>query len=199
MLPTNVRQGEHHHLRNYLRPRIPGSMPALDAHPYNGRIPTGDKLKKEVALLLSGKNASDHVIALTDVYTGSNPPDFLDAADAKSKMRQWVGGEPRFHPHAAQFEFEAWLIPYWTRIQAIAGHNQAAPGRNPEQINHGNPPSNRIKAVFLNGNRGKHYKKTIDPGRILTGSDLSLAVNQCSELKAFVNSILGICGGRLVP
>ena len=187
------------YLRNYLRPRLPGPMPVLDAHPYNGRIPTGDNLKRDVALLLSGKNASDHVIALTDVYTGSNPPAFLNAADAKSKMRQWVGDEPRFHPHAAQFEFEAWLIPYWNRIQAIAGHNQAAPSGNPEQINHNNPPSNRIKTVFLNGSRGKRYKKTIDPGRILKDMDLSIAADRCPELKALLNSILDICGGRLVP
>ena len=186
------------YLRNYLRPHLPGPMPHLDPLPYHGRIPTGDKLRKDVTLLLSGRNASDHVIALTDVHTGNNPPDFLDAEDAKLKMRQWVGNEPRFHPHAAQYEFEAWLIPYWTRIQAIAGHNQSAPGGNPEQINHNSPPSDRIKEIFRRGGRGR-YKKTIDSGRILKDMDLSIAVAHCPELKALVNSILHICGGLLVP
>jgi hypothetical protein len=31
---------------------------------------------------------------LTDVYTGTS--DFKDAADAKAKMRKWVGEEKRF-------------------------------------------------------------------------------------------------------
>ena len=60
------------------------------------------------------------MIALTDVYTGNR--DFQDAEDAKEKMREWVGENPRFFPHAAQFEFEAWLLPFWTTIQRLAGH-----------------------------------------------------------------------------
>jgi hypothetical protein len=59
------------------------------------------------------------VIALTDVYTGTD--DFLDAADAKQKMRAWVGKNDRFHPHVAQHDFEAWLLPFWTDIQSLAG------------------------------------------------------------------------------
>ncbi|MEQ9549124.1 MAG: hypothetical protein RIM23_05850 [Coleofasciculus sp. G3-WIS-01] len=34
-----------------------------------GRIPKGNKLKRQVEKLLSGKDAYDAVIALTDVYT----------------------------------------------------------------------------------------------------------------------------------
>lgn len=104
-------------LRGFLKPRLPGRMPRLDTLPYNGRIPKEDKLKRVVGKLLQGRNQADHVIALTDVYTGTKPPDFQDAADAKAKMRQWVGTEPRFHPHAAQYDFEAWLLPYWPTIQ----------------------------------------------------------------------------------
>ncbi len=103
-------------LRAFLQSRLMGGMPKIDVVPYNGRIPTGEKLKRIVRNSISGRNPADHVIALTDVYTGSRPPDFRDAADAKMKMREWVGDEPRFHPHAAQYEFEAWLLPYWETI-----------------------------------------------------------------------------------
>lgn len=99
------------YLREYLKARMPGGMPKLDPLPYDGRIPKGDKLKRVVANLLTGKNAADYVLALTDVYTGTNPPDFQDAAEAKAKMRAWVGDEQRFHPHVAQYDFEAWLLP----------------------------------------------------------------------------------------
>src|SRR5947209_1039065 len=74
-------------LRDFLEPRLPGAMPKLDDHTYDGRIPKDDKLKRVVERLLSGNRAADHVIALTDVYTGSNPPDFINAADARDKMR----------------------------------------------------------------------------------------------------------------
>ncbi len=107
-------------LREFLRNRlVAGAMPKLDPFPYDGRIPKGGKLKRVVENLLGGRNPANHVIALTDVYTGTLPRDFLDAQDAKNKMRQWVPGESRFHPHAAQYDFEAWLLPYWPTIQRL--------------------------------------------------------------------------------
>jgi len=187
------------HLRGFLQSRLPGKMPKLDTLPYDGRIPKGDKLKRVVENLLRGVRAADYVIALTDVYTGTNPPDFTDAQDAKNKMRQWVGNEPRFHPHAAQYDFEAWLLPYWPTIQKLARHNRAAPPGNPEQVNHNNPPAYRIKEIFEVGQCRKSYVKPRDAGRILRENDLSEAVNQCLELKAFINTILSICGGETIP
>lgn len=79
------------YLREFLQKRLVGKMPRLDSFPYDGRIPKEGKLRCVVTNLLQGKNASDHVIVLTDLYTGTQPPDFLDAEDAKNKMRQWVG------------------------------------------------------------------------------------------------------------
>jgi len=187
------------YLRNFLQSHLLGKMPKLDPCACDGRIPTKEKLKRVVENLLSGRDAADHVIALTDVYTGTQPPDFIDANDAKSKMRTWVGEEPRFHPHTAQYDFEAWLLPYWPTIQKLAGHNMAAPGMNPEKINHGNPPANRIKEIFKKGKNRDSYSKPRDASRILRDNDLSLSVSQCSELKAFVNTIIGICGGSMIP
>ena len=187
------------HLRRYLGSRLPGKMPALDPVPYDGRIPTDDKLRRVVDRLLSDRRSpADHVIALTDVYTGRQPPDFLDASDAKAKMRQWVGGERRFHPHAAQYDFEAWLLPYWTTIQQLAGHNRTAPAGNPENVNHDNPAAHRIKEMFRVGRCRDDYIKPRDAGRILRDNDLSVAIARCSELKAFVNTILITCGAPVV-
>ncbi len=187
------------HLRNFLKTRLAGNMPKLDIFPYDGRIPKEGKLRRVVENLLQGKQPADYVIALTDVYTGANPPDFIDAQDAKTKMVQWVGNEPRFYPHAAQYDFEAWLLPYWPTIQRLARHNKAAPGRSPESVNHYNPPSNRIKEIFEIGDCRGSYVKPRDAERILRENDLSKAIHQCSELKAFINTILSICGGVLIP
>jgi hypothetical protein len=184
------------YLRQYLQARLPGNMPKLDSLPYDGRIPKEGKLKRLVAALLTGGNAADHVIALTDVYTGANPPDFQDAAEAKAKMRAWVGDEPRFHPQAAQYDFEAWLLPYWPTIQKLAGHNKEAPAGRPESVNHNNPPAYRIKEIFEVGRCRDSYIKPRDAARILRDNDLSVAINQCAELKAFINTILSVCGGE---
>ena len=187
------------HLRAYLATQH-DCRPLLDCAPQHGRIPTGDKLRRVVQHLLhSGPRQADHVIALTDVYTGTQPPEFTDAADAKEKMRRWVGNEPRFHPHAAQFDFEAWLIPYWRDIQQLAGHNRGAPDGNPEQINHDKPPAHRIAEVFASGRCRKHYNKPRDAGRILRDNDLGLAVSRCGELKLLINTILTLSDKPPIP
>jgi hypothetical protein len=172
-------------------------MPSLSPRPYDGRIPKGDKLRRIVDDLLTKRPSSDAVVALTDVYTGT--PDFTDAADAKAKMNEWVGGNERFYPHVAQHDFEAWLLPYWPTIQKLAKHNMRAPSGQPEQVNHNNPPGKRIKAIFERGMCRDSYVKPRDALRILRDNDLSVAIEACPELKSFVNTIIRLSGGEILP
>ena len=186
------------HLRRFLERHLTGRMCALDPLPYDGRIPKEDKLRRVVDNLLSGRNPSNHVIALTDVYTGARPPDFLDAADAKAKMRMWVGPDSRFHPHAAQYDFEAWLLPYWSTIQRLANHNRNAPSGKPESVDHDKPPAYWIKEIFEIGKCRDSYVKSRDAGRILRDNDLIVTIAQCKELKALVNTIITASGGTAI-
>lgn len=181
------------HLRRFLETRLSGRMPKIRRFPQRGRIPKEKELDLFVRNLLNRRRYNlTAVIALTDVYTGSH--DFTDAADAKAKMAQWVRDE-RFFPHAAQFEFEAWLLPYWERIKKITGTNASAPGTQPELINDNNPPSHRLGAIYRTS-RGEGYIKRRDVARILDGQDLCVAANACPELKAFLNTILMLSGGE---
>lgn len=180
-------------LRPFLAKRLADRMPRLSSYPANGRLPKGDRLRREVELHLKNQ---DHVIALTDVYTGSHPPEFTDAADARRKMHTWVGGNPRFHPHAAQYEFEAWLLPYWPRIQELAKSEQKKPPGAPESVNHGNPPSEWLKVVFRNGAKRRHYSKILGVRDILRDQDLTVAAQACPELKSMLNTILTLSGGE---
>jgi hypothetical protein len=179
------------HLTEFLRNRLEGRMPRLDMFPYHGRIPKNDDLRRKVEATL--KSGSDAVIALTDVYTGT--PDFVDATDAKQKMRHWVGANPRFYPHAAQYDFEAWLLPFWSEIQRLAGHNRNAPAGPPEQVDHNRPPSAHIREIFRVGTCRDDYSKPRDGKRILQGKDLAIAATACPELKSFLNTILALCEG----
>ena len=176
------------YLRGFLEARLSGKMPKLVTNCYDGRIPKGGKLKGAVRLLLGDrKRPANAVIALTDVYTGTK--DFVDAAAAKAKMREWVGDEPLFFPHAAQHDFEAWLLPYWPVIQQVSGTHRPAIQGPPEQVNHDQPPADRLKEVFRLSTKGRYYVKTRNTTRILRNQDLMVAVQACPELKSMVNTI----------
>jgi hypothetical protein len=182
------------YLLAFLQTRLAGKMPKLDFVPHDGHIPTGAKLKRIVENLLNDKkHPADAVIALTDVYTGTDSPEFPTAAEAKQKMRQWVGAERRFHPHVALHDFEAWLLPYWEKIKKLTGSNHKRLGSNPEKVNHGNPPAHRLADEFRTGPKTQGYVKTRDVGRILKDEDLMVAIGASLEMKAFVNTILFLC------
>ena len=186
-------------LEQFLRIRLQNQMPRLKFIKYDGRIPKRDDLKRRVEILLTDNHAFDAVIALTDVYTGTN--DFIDATDAKAKMTEWVGGNPNFYPHVAAYDFEAWLIPFWNTIQKLAQHNKTVPNGPPEEVNHNNPPSKRIQEIFRIGKRGDSYVKPRDALRILRENPDALAIsaNVCPELKAFLNRLLSLSGGIELP
>ena len=181
-------------VRQFLIKRHQGPMPKLRSITYNGRIPQEEKLKRCVENLL--RDGDDYVIALTDVYTGTG--DFRDAADAKQKMGDWAGNNTRFFPHAAQHDFEAWLLPYWEDIKKIAKHNKNPPSDKPESVNHNHPPSWHLKELFRVGAGTRDYIKTRDARKILEGKDLKIAAEACPELKAFLNTILKICGSETI-
>lgn len=176
-------------LQRFLFTKLAGKMPKLSFLVYDGRIPTGDKLKRAVENLLNEGNKG--VVALTDVYTGTSQ--FADAQDAKMQMSCWVGVNPNFYPHVALHDFEAWLFPFWSDIQRLAGSNRALPNANPEQVNHGKPPAYVLKEVFMSGTKRQRYVKPRDAGRILRDKDLTISAAACPELKGFLNTILKLC------
>jgi hypothetical protein len=178
------------HLHTFLRTRLADRMPDLRFDRHDGAIPTEGKLRRIVSNLLdTGARRSDAVIALTDAY-----PAFADAEEAKQKMRTWVGAEPRFHPHVALHDFEAWLLPFWDRIQELAGRKCKPFGTEPEKVDHGNPPAHRLRKMFEAGKCRRSYNKPREAGRILQDADLTVAIRACPELKALVNTILALCG-----
>lgn len=182
-------------LVEFLKARLPGRMPKIKCILQDGRIPTGEKFRRLVENLLSGRDPYnfDHVMALTDVYTGTR--EFADAADAKAKMREWVGPDERFHPHCAQHDFEAWLLPFWPTIQKLAGHNRGAPSGPPEAVNHDKPPSRHVKEIFEIGTARDSYVKPRDAARILKDNNLADSADACPELKDFLNTIITLAGG----
>jgi hypothetical protein len=181
-------------LRSFIERRLEKAPPRLQILKQAGRIPKKEKLKKIVDNLLS--EGAGAVIALTDVYTGQR--EFEDAAEAIRKMREWVGENNRFFPHAAQHDFEAWLLPYWERIKSLSGSNHSAPPGKPEAVNHAKPPSTRIAAAYRQGKK-RDYIKAREAIGILEGQDLEVAARECPRLREFLNTLLTLSDGEPLP
>jgi hypothetical protein len=148
-----------------------------------------ERLRRRVKLELTSPNVTA-VVGLIDVY-----PKFPDANAAKSFLRQAVGQESRFHAHAAQFDIEAWLLPYWDAICHRVGVQQARPGAHPEQVNQQNPPSKRLKELYRRAKpRPREYVKPSEMAAILRDKDLTIIAAQCPEFKAFLNTLLTLSG-----
>jgi hypothetical protein len=133
------------------------------------------------------------VVALIDVVCSGRPKQFDDAGSAIEFLTRAAStSNPRFRAHAAQFDLEAWLLPYWTDICRRVGKRQASPGPHPEAVNHGNPPSRRLRELYRTA--GKHYDKPRDALAILRDKDLSIAAAACPNLRALLVSLLELSG-----
>ena len=90
-------------------------------------------------------------------------------------------------------------MPYWETIQRLAKTNRNAPKGKPEAVNHHKPPSYHIKEAFEIGQGRDSYSKPRDAARILAKNDLTLAAEQCPELKALLSTVLALCEGEILP
>lgn len=152
------------------------------------------RLRGRIRLELSDPEVTA-VVGLVDVY-----PEFSSAAEAKEFLSRAAGVEPRFYAHAAQYEVEAWLLPFWDAICAGVGVHRARPGPNPETVNLERPPSRRLDELYRLARPVRKYNKVLDMPAILdkiSDEDLVAAANQCPEFKALLNTLLAL--GGLAP
>lgn len=129
------------------------------------------------------------VVGLIDVY-----PNFPSAQAAKDFLRQAAGQDERFHAHAAQYEVEAWLLPYWADICSSLGVHRAQPGAHPEEVDLLRPPSQRLAELYRLARPARTYTKPREMAAILRGKDLTVAAEQCPEFKALLNTLLALSG-----
>lgn len=159
----------------------------LDVKPFNG--PAWDC--EEVFDRLSIHGRRDDVvgvIALTDVY-----PKFDDATAAKKHLEDCVKDSPfrgKFRAHAAQYELEAWLLPFWDRICRRLGVNAKPPGANPEEVNNQKPPSRHLRELYAKARRG--YEKPIEARNILLGQRIEDAAEKCPQLRELLDTLVSL-------
>jgi hypothetical protein len=142
-------------------------------------------LGQQIRLHLQTQHTTD-VVGLIDVF-----PHFTSAPAAKLFLREAAeraGVRQHFHPHAAQYDVEAWLLPYWDDICRRIGVKQGPPGGNPEMVDDLKPPSYRLKELYQRA--GRKYVKTIEMPAILKGKDLSVAAKACAELRNLLDTLL---------
>ena len=137
------------------------------------------------------QSGADRVVGLIDVY-----PDFRNATEAKAALTT-AANDSRFIAHAAQFDVEAWLLPYWDDICHRIRVSQKRPAAHPESVNSQNPPAYRLKALYRKAEPSRKYDKVIEMYQIMQGKDLTVSANDCPEFKAFLNTLLIL--GNLTP
>lgn len=165
-----------------------GEKVGVETRSFDG--PTVRKKLASIVELSLAREDTSGVIALTDVY-----PDFSDAAEAKAALQRFAGDagkDGRFRAHAAQFDIEAWLMPFWEEIAGQLKLRADRPGANPEEINNQRPPSRHLKDLYARAKQ--RYEKVLDAPKWLTGEGLERAAGCCPELKSFLDSLLEFAG-----
>ncbi|MFQ6133767.1 MAG: DUF4276 family protein, partial [Armatimonadota bacterium] len=146
------------------------------------------KLHAVAQVALKGRQAAC-VVALRDVY-----PDFRSAGEAKQWIGRAIPDDARCHAHAAQYEFEAWLLPFWRDIcehLPLKAHPRP-PGGQPEDEDLMRPPSHHLSELYRKA--GRFYDKPRDALAILCRNDITVAAEQCPELKSLLNTLLACAG-----
>ena len=159
----------------------------LATRPFDGRTAT-----PELPRRLKRYKCEDDilgVIALTDVYDK-----YESAEDAKNDlaMKATEADPPSnfFYPHAAQFDVEAWAIPFWEEITKRLRVNARPPGANPEKINRMKPPSKHLAELYKKAK--KKYEKPIDLARIIERK-IDKAAERCPELRKLLDTLISLC------
>lgn len=156
----------------------------LEVKPFAELLSPG-KLKKRIELNLQSNDVLG-VVAIIDVKCSSRTP-FEDSAAAIKFLSAGLENEPRYRAHAAQYEVEAWLLPFWDSVCKKLKQKMQAPGANPEQVDHDKPPSHHLKQLYRKADR--HYDKTRDGPAIAKGKDIEVAAAKCPNLKKLLDSI----------
>jgi len=176
-------------LREFVQARVRGAgRIGIETRSLDGPV-MRKKLGRLVELSLA-KSDVVGVVALSDVY-----PDFHDAKEAREALKRFgavAGRDPRFRPHAAQFDLEAWIMPFWSEIAKHLGVNATTPGARPEEIDNQRPPSHHLRDLYAKAKQ--RYEKVLDGAKWLTAERLETAAGHCPELKSFLNSLLEFAG-----
>jgi len=158
----------------------------------------GPTLRKKLERLV--RNSIDRtdiiaVVALSDVYPG-----YQNASETKEALRRSAGSagkDSKFRAHAALFEVEAWILPFWDKVAQHLGVKATPPSPKSELVDGQKPPSHHLKELYRRARR--EFDKVMDGPRWLTADGLMTASNSCPELKSLLNSLLEFAGAAVLP
>lgn len=178
------------HLKAYLDQQADAARQPRMRFLTRGRIESRpEKLRRQVELELENPDVTA-VVGLIDVF-----PKFKDAAAAKQWLGEATGNNPYFYAHAAQYDVEAWLLPYWNDICRRLKLDKRSPGAQPEYVNSQKPPAYHLDELYRQAKpRARKYNKPIEMRDILRGKDLTVAADACPEFKSFLNTLLTLNG-----
>jgi len=153
------------------------------------RLNNSEEMGRQIKFELQTQGV-DAVIGLVDVFPHFRHADAAIAKRFLNEAARRAGVTHGFYAHAAQYDVEAWLIPFWEDVCQRIGVHQGRPGNRPEQVDGTHPPSYRLRDLYRRAQR--EYTKTTEMSAILKGKDLTIAANACPELKNLLNTLLAL-------
>jgi len=130
-----------------------------------------------------------HLIGLIDVF-----PDFRSATEAKAFLSEAAENHPRFYSHAAQYDVEAWLLPFWGIICRRLGVKRSSPSNNPETVDHERPPSKLLDELYAAATPPRKFIKPVEMNAILDGQDLTVIARACPEFRFLLGTLQKLSG-----
>ncbi len=131
-------------------------------------------------------------IGLLDLYGPTFYPDNAGTAreryDAGVRKLEREVNRPRFHMFFAVHETEAWLLSQPQVFPKGIREKLQKHQRQPENVNHTNPPAERISEAYRTVNRT--YRKTLDGQDLFSKLNPDEAYAACPYLKRMLDTML---------
>ena len=146
-----------------------------------------EALGRQIKLELQSHD-TEAVVGLIDVFPQFKQADATAAKRFLIEASHRAGVTRGFYAHAAQYDVEAWLLPYWDDVCRRIGVTQARPGSDPEQVDGIKPPFPSLTGTL--STRGTQIRQ--DDGNVgnSEGQDLAVAAHACVELRSLLNTLL---------
>ncbi len=134
------------------------------------------------------------VIALLDLYGPTfYPPDKRDAASRREWGMKYLKDQhpdPRYRPHFAIHEVEAWLLPQPDLFDSRVA--KKLPGKTPEEVNFNEPPAKLLDRLY-NEALKRDYKKVVEGTKLFRSLDPAMVYAKCPAFKALADDLLDLC------
>jgi len=136
------------------------------------------------------------VVALLDLYGPTfYPPSQTDATSRRDWGRSHLQSmlqDPRYRPHFAVHEVEAWILAQPELLDSKVRKKLPGNAEAPETVNFNEPPAKLLDRLYNEVFR-KNYKKVVEGTKLFAKLDPEVVYAKCPSFKALADDLLALC------